>query len=135
MSVAAKLGEHADLVEAFVEEVRRSSPGDWQRYLARLDEGVPGRRTVFAGLEPRLGAAVESAVDKAANDAFRGLGLTSSMFPDHAARFISLQTDVIAAAMVIAAGERVPDDARRVVLGPFADAGFAAPARALAGDR
>ncbi|GIG21627.1 hypothetical protein Cch01nite_23510 [Cellulomonas chitinilytica] len=133
VTVASKLGEHAELVEKFVQEVRSSTQEDWQRYLARLDEGVPGRRKVFSTLEPGLGAAVESAVDKAANDAYLSLGLSSELFPDHWARFISLQTDVIAAALVIAAGDRVPPESRRVVLGPFADVGFTAPALALSG--
>ncbi|MGY4645319.1 hypothetical protein [Cellulomonas sp. URHB0016] len=129
--VQSQYGTHGDLVERFVVEVRQSTPADWSRYLDRLAQGVPGRRGLFRTLDPRLDAAMDHAVDSAADDAFRSLGLTRAMFPENWARFIALETDVITAAKVIAAGDKVPHDSRRALLGPFADVGFTAAAAAL----
>jgi hypothetical protein len=120
------------LVAQFLEEVRGASIDDWRRYL----QGVSGqprgsRREVFRELEPRLGAVVEAAVDRAADQAYRSLRLSGDKFPGQEARFIALQTDVITAAQVIAAGDKVPLESRQVLLQPFADVGFEAAGEAL----
>lgn len=121
----AGLGSRGDVVARFLEEVRRASVEDWRQYL----QGVSGqprgaRREAFRTLEPGLSAAVEGAVDRAADEAYRSLRLSSDQFPGQEARFIALQTDVIAAAQAIAAGDTVRPESRRVLLQLFADIGF-----------
>jgi hypothetical protein len=134
-SAAAALHASEALTAQFLAEVRGASVGDWRRYL----QGVSGqprgsRREVFRTLELGLDAAVEAAIDRAADEAYRGLRLSGDQFPGQEARFIALETDVIAAAQVIAAGDAVPPEAQRVLLQPFADAGFEAASEALRTD-
>jgi hypothetical protein len=127
-------GVHGAVVARFLDQVRRASTGDWRRYLEAV-AGQPrgARREVLRTLEPRLGAAVETAVDRAADEAYRSLRLSSDRFPGVEARFIALHTDVITAALVLAAGDTLGPHARQVLLQPFADAGFEAAAHALPG--
>lgn len=80
--------------------------------------------------QPR-GSGREAAVDRAADQAYRSLRLSSDQFPGQEARFIALQTDVITAAQVIAAGDKVPLESRQVLLRPFAEAGIEAAGEAL----
>ena len=130
--VNAGFGSRGDVVARFLEEVRRASVEDWRQYLQCVSEQPRGaRREAFRTLEPRLSAAVESAVDRAADEAYRSLRLSGEQFPGQEARFIALQTDVIAAAQVLAAGGAVPAESREVLLRPFADAGFEAAEEAL----
>jgi hypothetical protein len=130
--VSDRFGVRGPLVGRFLDEVRAAPVEDWRAYLRSVSAQPRGaRREVFRTLELRLGPAVETAVDRAADEAFRTLGLTSEQFPGQEARFIALQTDVIAAAQVIAAGDAVPQESRRVLLEPFADVGFASAAEAL----
>ena len=125
-------GVHGALVARFLEEVRGASVEDWHRYLRGVSGQPRGsRREVFRTLEPGLPTAVETEVDRAADMAYRSLRLSGEQFPGQEARFIALQTDVIAAAQVIAAGDAVPAESREVVLRPFADAGSEAAGEAL----
>ncbi|GAA3925877.1 hypothetical protein [Actinoplanes auranticolor] len=131
-SAAAALAAPGALVAQFLTEVRDASVEDWRRYLQAVSGQPRGsRRAVFRTLELGLDPAVETAIDRAADDAYRSLRLSGDQFPGQEARFVALQTDVIAAAQVIAAGDAVRSEPRQVLLQPFADAGFEAAGEAL----
>ena len=121
--MAKKFGEHGDLVEAFLDEVRATDVDGWRRFASGeiVGRGLADAAHALVGVS--MSASVRAAVYGASLAAFRSLGLTRGALPEpFGVRYVA--THIRTAAMALAAGDRLAPEHRRALLAPFVAAGF-----------
>ncbi|MBO9554928.1 hypothetical protein [Cellulomonas sp.] len=124
-----KFGTHGDLVEKFLDEVRERSDG-WAEVAARADS--PQQRPAVKALtQVHWPAALLSAVDAAALQAYGSLGLTRGDFDDPFA-LGTVKVAISAGAKAIAVQDELAPEHLEALLRPFADEGFQSALATLA---
>ena len=121
--MAKKFGEHGDLVQAFLDEVRATDLEGWRRFTSGDMAGKGMADAARALGDTSMSASVRAAVYGASLAAFRSLGLTRGALPEpFGVRYVA--THIRTAAMALAAGDRLAPEHRRALLAPFVAAGF-----------